>query len=203
MPNAARLAAGALALACAAGFAYAQVLYKWVDADGRIQYSDTPPKNPKGPVTRIEPDVAPTPAAPAPAKPEAAKPAPKAEAAPVVNDIASQRRAKRGMLEARLNAARDKLEAAKKALAEAPGPEPDERQVFRQEIKPGQGGMHGLSTARSNCKESTKDGKKVTTCAGTFATDAYYERIAKLEIAVHQAEEELDEAETAWRRGVD
>ena len=59
----ASLAAAALALACVSWAAEAQVLYKWIDADGKVQYSDTPPKNPKGPVTRIEPDVAPTPPA--------------------------------------------------------------------------------------------------------------------------------------------
>ena len=203
MPSAARLVAALLALACAAIGAQAQVLYKWIDADGKVQYSDTPPKNPNGPVTRIERDVAPTPSPAIPMKAEPARAAPKAEPAAPASDIAAQRRAKRAMLEARLNQARDKLDAAKKALAEASGPEPKERQVFRQEIKQGQGGMHGLSSARANCKEVVKDGKKATMCSGMYATDAYYERVAKLQVAVRQAEEDLDEAEQAWRRGVD
>lgn len=200
----ARVLAAALALACAAGFAQAQVLYKWTDEGGKVHYSDTPPKNFKGPVTKIEPDVAPTPAAPAVAAPAKA-PAPevtKTQTAPP-DDILKQRRARRAALEARLNAARANLETAKKALADASNPEPEERQVVRQEMRKGQGGMHGLSTARSNCRKTVKDGKEIMNCPALLATDAYYERIAKLEIAVRQAEEELDDAEQAWRRGVD
>jgi len=201
VPSAGRLLAVALALACACTLAHAQVLYKWVDEDGKTQYSDMPPKNPKGPVTRIEPDVAPTVAPPAP-KPAAAA-APKAEAAADVPDLAAQRRAKRATLEARRSEARAKVDAAKKALAEAAGPEPDERQVVQQEMKKGQGGMHGLSTARSNCRKVQKDGKPTVICPAVVATDAYYERIARLEVDLRQAEEELDQAEEAWRRGMD
>ncbi len=199
---AARLAAAAIALACAAGLAQAQVLYKWTDENGKVQYSDTPPKDSKTPVTRIEPDAAPTPSSAPAAAPKAAAPAAtKAEVAEP--DIAAQRRAKRAVLEARLKQAQSKVEAAKKAVAEAAGPEPDERQVFQQEMKAGQGGMHGLSTARSNCRKVQKEGKQVTVCPAVFATDAYYERLAKLEIALRDAEQELADAEEAWRRGVD
>jgi len=64
-------------------------------------------------------------------------------------------------------------------------------------------GMHGLSAARSNCRKVVKEGKQTTVCPAMFATDAYYERIAKLEIELRESEEELAEAEQAWRRGVD
>jgi len=198
----ASLAAAAIALACIAAPAPAQVLYKWIDADGKVQYSDTPPKNPTGPVTRIEPDAAPTPSAPRAPAPKAAAPAPAKAEAPEP-DMATQRRTKRTALEARLKQAQARVDAAKKALAEAAGPEPEERQVFQQEMKKGQGGMHGLSAARSNCRKVVKEGKQTTVCPAMFATDAYYERIAKLEIELREAEEELAEAETAWRRGVD
>jgi pyruvate/2-oxoglutarate dehydrogenase complex dihydrolipoamide acyltransferase (E2) component len=186
VPSAGRLLAGALTLACACTVAHGQVLYKWVDEDGKTQYSDTPPKNPKGPVTRIEPDVAPTVPPPAP-KPAAAA-APKAEAPADVPDLAAQRRAKRAALDARRAEARAKVDAAKKALAEASGPEPDERQVIQQEMKKGQGGMHGLSTARSNCRTVQKDGKPAVICPAVFATDAYYERMARLEVDLRQAQ---------------
>ena len=63
--------------------------------------------------------------------------------------------------------------------------------------------MHGLSRARSNCRQSVVNGKTITMCPAMVANDAYFERMAKLEIAVRQAEEELAEAEEAWRRGVD
>jgi hypothetical protein len=198
----ASLAAAALALACVSWAAEAQVLYKWIDADGKVQYSDTPPKNPKGPVTRIEPDVAPTPPAAPPAPARAPAPA-ATKAEPPEPDLASQRRSKRAALEARLKQAQAKVDAARKALAQAAGPEPDERQVFQQEMKAGQGGMHGLSAARSNCRKVVKEGKQVTVCPAVFATDAYYERLAKLEIALREAEDELAEAEAAWRHGVD
>ena len=198
----ARFLAGALALACAAGFAQAQVLYKWIDENGKVHYADQPPKGFKGPVTKIEPDVTPTPAPPLVAPTKA--PPPEATKAEVpAEDIVTQRRAKRAALEARLNAAREKLDAAKKALAEGQDPQPDEQQVVRQDMKAGQGGMYGLSTARSNCRKTVKDGKEMMMCPALQATDAYYERIGRLEVAVHQAEEELEDAERAWRQGVD
>lgn len=196
-----RLAAAALAFACAAGLAQAQVLYKWIDAEGKVQYSDTPPKNPAGPVTRIEPDVKAAPAT-TPVAPKAAAPAAAKAEAPEP-DMLTQRRAKRAALVARLQQAQAKVEDAKKALSEAAGPEPDERQVFQQEMKAGQGGMHGLSKARSNCRKVVKEGKQVVVCPAVFANDAYYERIAKLEIALREAEQELAEAEEAWRHGMD
>ena len=203
MPSAARVAALTLALACAAGLAQAQVLYKWIDEHGQVQYSDTPPKNPKGPVTRIEPDVPPAKAPPAAAPKAPAADAPTKAEAPPEPDILAKRRAKRAELEGRLNAARARLDAAKKELAGGQTPEPDERMVIQQEMKAGQGGMHGLSTARSNCRPMQKDGKQVTMCPAILATDAYYERIAKLELAVHDAEVDVEDAERAWRRGVD
>jgi hypothetical protein len=201
VPSAGRLLAVAVTLACACTLVHAQVLYKWIDEEGKTQYSDTPPKNPKGPVTRIEPDVAPTVVPPAP-KPAAAA-VPKTEATPDVPDLAAQRRLKRAALEARRSEARAKVDAAKKALAEASGPEPDERQVVQQEMKKGQGGMHGLSTARSNCRKVQKDGKPAVICPAVVANDAYYERLARLEVDLRQAEEELDQADEAWRRGMD
>ena len=52
-------AMAALSIALACGEAAAQVLYKWMDADGKTQYSDRPPKNFAGPVTRLEADEQP------------------------------------------------------------------------------------------------------------------------------------------------
>ena len=204
MRKVARFVVGLVALACVAAVAHAQVLYKWIDDEGKVHYSDTPPKNFKGQLTKIETDVAPTPTAPPAAAPSKAAPteAGKAEA-PAADDFLTQRRAKRAALEARLKVARANLDSAKKALAAGADPQPDEQQVIRQDMKQGQGGMHGLSTARSNCRKTVKDGKEMMMCPALLATDAYYERIGKLEVAVRQAEEELDDAEQAWRRGVD
>ena len=180
-----------------------QVLYKWTDADGKVQYSDRPPKDSKGPVTRIESDVypamVPAPAKSAPPAPEAVKAAP-----PPAQDPAGKRRTLRTELEKRLAQARDNLEGARRALADTSSPEPDERQVIQQQQVAGQGGMHGLSPKRSNCRQVVdKSGKAAVMCPAVQPNDAYFERIAKLEEAVRKAEEEVAEAENAWRRGVD
>ena len=202
-PRGASLAALLLALAGlllpAAGLS--QVLYKWIDADGKVQYSDRPPKDPKG-VTRIEPDTPSTPSPAPPAPPKAAADPAKAPAAP---DPAGKRRAVRNELEKKLAQARDNLDAARKALAEGSSPEPEERQVVQQQMKAGTGGgMHGLSQARSNCRSFTdKNGKAGVMCPASTPNQAYFERIAKLEEAVRNAEEEVAQAEQEWRRGVD
>ena len=198
MPGARLVLVVGVAWACALP-AQAQVMYKWIDADGKVQYSDKRPKDFKGPVTLIQTDEAPMPPAPPKAVPvPAAK-----DAAKPPQDLAAKRRATRDDLWARLVGAREKLEGARKALAAGADPEPDERQVIQQEMKAGEGGMHGLSKARSNCRPMVKDGKNIVMCPATLATDAYYERQARLEVAVRQAEEELAAAEEAWRRGVD
>jgi hypothetical protein len=202
VPSAAsRPAAAAMAVALAlSGPAIAQVLYKWIDADGKTQYSDQPPKKHQGPVTRIEPDVAPTPAPPR--KPAAATPAAAPAKAVPPEDPTAKRRATRAALEKRLVAARDKLDAARKALAETSDPEPEERQVVQQTAKMG-GGMHGLSGARSNCRVINDKGKAAVSCPTTILKEEYFDRVGKLEEAVRVAEAELAEAEQAWRRGVD
>lgn len=199
MPRAGRALALAVLGAALALAASAQVLYRWVDADGKTHYSDRQPKGFKGEVTRIETEVEkstlPAPKA-APAAPaEGAKPA---AAAP---DIAAKRRATRARLEARLTRARDNVEAAKKALHESEVPQDDERQVVQQ--RQSKGGMHGM-TGRSNCRtEVGKDGRKTQMCPTFVPTPEYHERVARLEEDLRKAEEELADAEEAWRRGVD
>ena len=208
MPNAIarRGVALALLLAVAAMMpAGAQPLYKWVDDNGKTQYSDRPPKGFKGEVTRIEPEtektsLPPVPAAaPAPGMPPAA--AEKARAAPEHIDVAAKRRATRLRLEADLARAREKVDAAKKALALSDTPEPEERQTIQQ--RGATGGMHGM-TQRPNCRvETAASGKKVTMCPTSVPTTEYHDRVARLEEDLRKAEEELAAAELAWRRGVD
>ena len=201
-----------LALACvlvgtlAALPLQAQLLYKWVDDSGKTQYSDQLPKNYKGPVTVIEQDIAPTPSPRAPAAPA---PAPKKEPAKgdrpekAKPDLATQRRTTRDALALRLEQARTSLTNARKALEDA-NPEPEERQVVRQVQQQGQGGMMGYSRDRSNCSQIIRNGKVVgVMCPAIVPNEIYFERIAKLEAAVKQAEEEVDAAEQAYRRGVD
>jgi hypothetical protein len=104
-----------------AATASAQTLYRWTDAQGRVQYSDRPPKDFKGEVVKIEPDVQPPPpppiVKPRPATPEAVKPAEKAE-----GDLNSRLRANREKLAADVERARERLEAAKKARSADAGP---------------------------------------------------------------------------------
>ena len=191
--SAAFLLAAALGMAPAA----AQVLYKWIDESGKTQYSYWPPKNFKGEVTRLEtevekttlpPTVQPTPVAP-----------PAAKTLAPVDDIAARRRATRVTLEARLTKARANVEASKKALAQAETPEPDERQVIQQRAS---GGMHGM-TGRSNCRVEGTGKTKTIMCPTMVPTEEYRDRVARLEENLRKAEEELAEAERAWRRGVD
>lgn len=186
-----------------AGFvssAVGQTLYKWTDAQGRIQYSDRPPKDFKGELTRIESDAQP-PQAP-PWVPKAAEPraqeGKQVEKAP--GDMNSRRRVLREKLAADVTRARDRLEAAKKARDEAEGPQVGERQVVQQRFARGT----QPKTPRSNCREVVaSDGKKQLMCPAMVPGEGYYDRIRLLEEAVARAEEELTLAERAYRQGVD
>lgn len=213
------LAAAAIALALVAipGQAAAQVLYKWVDGDGKTQYSDKPPKTFAGTVTRITPDEQPATEAPYKAPRAKAKGADDATA-PQPPDLATARRDLRRKLAGDLALAKARLAAAKAAV-EGAVPQDDERQVVQQRVEKGRpapgggsastggmlgsGGMHG-GAQRSNCK-TVKDasGRIVTTCPTSVPNDAYYERAKRLEDDVLAAEQELEAAERAYRRGVD
>lgn len=178
----------------------AQTMYRWTDAQGRIQYSDRPPKDFKGEVTRIESDAQP-PQAPA-WVPKAAQP--KAQEGKQVEktpgDLNSRRRALREKLAADVSRARERLEAAKKALDDAEGPQVDERQVVQQRFARGT----QPKTPRSNCREVVaSDGKKQLMCPAMVPGEGYYDRVRLLEEAVAKAEEDLALAERAYRQGVD
>ncbi|HEY5000092.1 MAG TPA: DUF4124 domain-containing protein [Usitatibacter sp.] len=215
----ARASALAMSLTLAlAGGAAAQGLYKWIDADGKTQYSDKPPKNFKGTLTRIAPDEQPATMAPyrAPAPAAATQGDGTGSQAP---DPAMQRRELRGKLGAAVEIAREKVAAAKSALDAAGSPRDDEHQVIQQRVEQGRpapgdgsastGGMFGSggmmgSTARSNCATvKSDDGRVVTTCPTIVPNDAYYDRIKKLEDDMRAAEAELAAAQLAYRRGVD
>jgi type IV secretory pathway VirB10-like protein len=200
LPRRASLAAiVALAIAGASGIATAQTFYRWTDAKGMVQYSDVPPKNFNGEVTRveIEPSRAVSPAVRAP-EPRPAAPA--AEAKPP-EDIAAKRRATREQLEARLERAREKLDAAKKAREDGEALEDDERQVIQQ--RAATGGQHGMAP-RSNCRvEQAPNGAKWLMCPTSVPNQDYFDRIERLDANLRKAEEELAAAQTAWRRGVD
>ena len=187
-----------LALSAGAG---AEALYKWTDAEGHVIYSDRPPpKGFKGEVTRIAPDEPATPRGPAPVPTLPAKPAAEAGKAAAAMDLATQRRTTRELLRGRLDAARDKLEAARKALAGSDPTEEDRRVIQRRSEGKGNPSL----ATRANCRTTKNaDGKEFTTCPTSILSDAYNERVAKLQAAVEEAEAEVSEAEVAYRRGVD
>lgn len=198
----AALLASALLVAFAASTASAQVLYKWTDEQGRVQYSDRPPKDFKGPVTRVEPpDMPPAPPA-VPPPVEVQAPAARAPEAEPATDIAGQRRATRTLLQARVDSARENLEAHRKALADGGEPLVDERQMV-QRPAPANLGKPG-TPQRSNCRViAGPEGHSTIVCPSLVPTSEYYDRIQQLEEAVRRAEEALAEAESAYRRGVD
>lgn len=199
MPRAASAAALCALAAALALPAAAQSFYRWTDAEGKVQYSDKPPKGFKGEVTRIEHEE--KPALPSKAAPVAAPAAAPVKAPAAGEDIAAKRRATRLRLGAQLASARANVEAARKAISDSESPEVDERQVVQQRHT--QGGMHGMSP-RSNCRAETgKDGRKTLMCPTSVPTVEYHDRIARLEAVLRRAEEELADAEEAWRRGVD
>lgn len=215
MPKQKRLAASA-AFALAALFALGgaasaqQVLYKWVDKDGKVQYSDKPPKDATIAVTKIEIDPE--------TNTTASAPAPKAVGASEIDqkliDMAARKRAVRDKLEADVKRARAKVDAARVALATAL-PDESERQVIQQRVQNktpagpgsattggmlGNGGMLGAAP-RSNC--SLDGSGNVMTCPTIVPGEAYYDRVKTLEDALRDAEKELADAEQAYRRGVD
>ena len=204
------VAIAALPLAAAAQ----QVFYKWIDAQGKVQYGDKPPKNFTGPVTRIEIE----PPAPVRMVPAAREEIEATVAEQKTPDIGTKRRMLREALEADLERARTRLATAKAALAEAV-PGDTERQVIQQRAdqrnpRPGPGsastggglgtgGMHG-NAAKQNCRTvKGSDGKTVMTCPTIVPAESFYERVRTLEEDVRKAEEDVAAAEQAYRRGVD
>ncbi|HEY2629719.1 MAG TPA: DUF4124 domain-containing protein [Usitatibacter sp.] len=195
----------------------AQVLYKWTDNDGRTQYSDQPPKNFAGPVTKIEPDEKATPSTPLPGTPEPKSSKADDQSRSLI-EMAAKKRAVRDKLDADLVAARARLVAAQAQLDNA-SPAVDERMTIQQRQDAatplpgpgsattggmfGMGGMNGTAP-RSNCSiANNANGTPVETCRAFVPGEAYYDRLKKLQDAVASAEADVAAAETAYRRGVD
>ena len=178
--------------------------YRWIDKDGKTQFSDKPPANFKGEVTKVLVDaVDPVrPSSPPTAAPKA-RPA-TVEAEEKAPDLATRRRAQRDQLEARLSQARQNLEVAKKALADGEGTTEDEKQFVRQNFARNERQPERTPPPRGNCIASRgSDGRAIWNCPRPIPNDAYFDRQKQLEEAVKKAEEEVTEAERAYRRGVD
>jgi hypothetical protein len=146
--RAAKFAACAGFLAFAANSALAQTLYKLIDRNGKVTYSEAAPKDFDGKVIRIDVD---------PNRNRATLGVPPAAPAAAPPDEAAER-AKR------VGAARERLEAARKALAQA-------------REHPGEDEVQFVG--------------KVGGGARSIPTEAYQERLAGLERAVKEAEDEL------------
>jgi multidrug resistance efflux pump len=192
-----RSALAALLLACGvllAAPAAAQVLYKLVDKNGRVTYSDREPKGYEGTVTRIEQDTAPT--SLPPSKPVEAK---KRESSSP--GIAESRRSSREALDKKVREAQAKVDAARKARDEGGDPRADELQTVQHRYPPLRSGE---APPRANCFNAVDpNGAATLNCPTQVPQESYYERRKKLEDAVRDAEAELAAAERAYRRGTD
>jgi len=183
----------AFALACAAQ-ASAQILYKLVDRDGRVTYSDREPKNHDGTVTRIEQDTAPT-LVPQ-GKTVTAKPA--EAAAP---GMAENRNKSREALDKKVREAQARVDAARAAKAEGEVPLSEELQTVQHRYAPLR---EGQVPPRANCFNAVDpNGAATLNCPTQVPQEAYYERRKKLDDELRLAEEELAVAERAYRRGTD
>jgi len=181
------------ALIAVAGGASAATFYKWTDAQGQVHYGDQPPKGFPGEVTRVDVDPGEHVATP-PKAPSAEERA--TMGLPAGPDLLEQRRATRARLEANLAKARERLDLAQKALAEAGVPQDNEWQTtIGQVVDP-----RATSVARSNC---TKNAAGRLVCPGRVPSEDYYQRMAQLEAEVKSAQQAVDDAEQAYRRGVD
>jgi len=194
LARAACVAAGFIV--ASAALADTRTLYRWIDAQGRTQYSDKPPTGFKGEVTRVEVDFEATPAA-APQRAPRVSPEVLRDVVPPPTDINKARREKREKLEAAVRRAEEKVAAAKKALEGGGDIQDDEHQVIQRRYARAQEG-------KSNCRAVTDANRKTTfICPSIVPNDEYYGRIRGLEDALKKAEEELSEAKTAYMRGVD
>lgn len=189
------LRASLLALAAALALpASAQVLYKLIDRQGRVTYSDNEPKNFDGTVIRLEPDTT-----------SNIMPSAKSgEGAPRVgpaSGMAENRRQIREDLEKKLRTAQARVEAARKAVAEGDKPLPEEMQSIQHRYPPLRSGQ---APPNPNCfAASDPNGVASLNCPTRVPNDAYYERQKKLEEDLKLAEEELALAEREYRRGTD
>lgn len=151
----------------------AQVLYKYVDANGKVTYSDKAPK-PGEKAERITADTTTNIInSPVGARAGAAGLAGGGKETSVDAALRIKARAaERDKLKMTVDATQANLESAKKALEDGQEPREGEQRIIVRE--------------RNN---------------SILRTDAYRERIERLEAAVKSAEEQLELAQTNYRRG--
>jgi hypothetical protein len=183
------------ALLLAAGV-QAQALYKYIDKEGKVVYSDRPPKDANA--TRVETDqninVIKSPAQPAESGKSRKTP-----------DVGA-RIALREKLRAAVLAAEARLAAAKQALADGLDPRDDEwlATISRPDNggKPNAAGNVTGRGGRVACSKSKgPDGADRVVCPALMVpSDRYHDRVKDLEEAVERAEAALAVAQNEYRR---
>ena len=160
-----------LLVACFAGGVAAQTMWKYVDKDGKVTYSDKAPK----PGEKAE-AVANDPAANVIELPRSAQP--NSSRVQEVNAKVASREKLRDALRKSLDDARAELDAATKNLEDGQTPTQDERQIVVGRNKAG----------------------KPTGANTTNPKPEYYQRVAGLEDAVKKAQAKVTAAEEELRR---
>ena len=184
----------ALAAVLAAPAGAQKILYKLIDRQGRVIYTDSVPKNFDGTVTRLESE--PT-SNVLPSSRTGESPPP----ASTPTGIGEDRRRAREDLGKKLRAAQDRVDAARKAKAEGNDPLPDELQTIQHRHPPLRSGQQPPNPNCFVAKDAS--GAASLNCPSRVPHDAYYERQKKLDLELRNAEEELELAERAYRRGTD
>lgn len=195
------LVATCLALV-ASGPLAAPPLYKLVDREGRVTYTDSPPKVFEGRVTRLELETAPTAQAlRAPVAPAGAASAPALPAA-APEGFSERRRRTQADLLTRLEKARGDLADARRAKAAGEAVKPDEVQVIQRRYPVPRAGQ---PAPFSNCarRVDPASGAVVLVCPTQVPGPAYHARQRELDGAVAEAEAALAAAENGYRRGLD
>ena len=161
----------AISVAWLALSASAQELWKYTDKNGKVTYSDKAPMNGEK-AERVNADTTGT---VIPAAKNLLEGKPQGSAA--INLRASEREAERDSYRKKMEAARDELEQAKKALEIGQEPTQEERQIVVGRNKDGQ--PTGVNAVNRKPE--------------------YFERIAGLEAAIRRAEEKVATAEKDFR----
>jgi len=194
--------AALLVFVATSSMAGAVTLYKLVDRDGKVSYVQEVPASFQGKSVTVEIDTAVNSVAPniTPKPPQKAEKAAK-PGEPKPMDYLAKRRATRDALELRLKTARDRLDAAKKALAGLQMGEDEFQVVMRPVTASAPGG--GAPRNKLGCQSVVRNGRAVHACGAVAPNEKFVQRANALEEAVKTAEAEVEEAEIAWRRGVD
>lgn len=182
-----------------AGPASAAPLFKLIDRQGRVTFTDAAPKEFDGQVIRLELSSTPTiPPPPKPALPPEARPA----TASPAEGYGERRRRSRAELQGRVDKARAGVEEARRAKGEGSRATPEEMQVIQRRFPPLKSGQ---TPPYPNCAQRMDPGSgtAVLICPTQVPGPAYHDRQRRLEAALASAEAELAEAETAFRRGTD